>query len=227
MAVTAASKVEGRTVEGVCVPYNETSYLTQNPAGELVRPGAFAGALGKGDVFLFRGHDHRHPIGRAVSFTDTPAGLVGTFVVREGELGDEVLRDIAEGYLPAMSVGFQPIEMHRGPGGETVITRARLREVSLLPIGAYEGAKVLQLRAAQQAGAGFRPPVATVRFVTPQPTASAMPMRWHVPEHLRGLVDAEPTAQRGPYAAPGPAVRPEALPMAWHVPDHLRGLVGP
>jgi HK97 family phage prohead protease len=141
---------EGRTIDGVCVPYDEISYLTPNPAGERVLRGAFAKSVQQqaSKVFLFRGHDHAHPVGRAVRFEDRPDGLYGSFSVRRSVLGDEVLADVREGYLPAMSVGFKPVQARRGRDGETEVVEAQLKEVSLLPLGAYEGAKVLALREA-------------------------------------------------------------------------------
>jgi HK97 family phage prohead protease len=64
----------------------------------------------------------------------------------ESALGDETLNDVREGYLPAMSVGFRPVQTRRGTGGVTEVVEAQLVEVSLLPIGAYDGARVLALR---------------------------------------------------------------------------------
>lgn len=139
-----------RTIDGVCVPYDEISYLTPNPAGERVLRGAFAKSISQqaSKVFLFRGHDHAHPVGRAVAFADQPDGLHGSFRVRSSQLGDEVLDDLREGYLPAMSIGFKPVQTRRGRNGETEVVEGMLKEVSLLPIGAYDGARVLALREA-------------------------------------------------------------------------------
>lgn len=142
---------DGRTIDGVCVPYDEVSFLTPNPSGEIVMRGAFAKSVRQqaDKVFLFRGHDHAHPVGKAISFDDRADGLYGTFRVRSSTLGDEVLDDVREGYLPAMSVGFKPMQTRRGRNGETQVVEAQLKEVSLLPLGAYEGAKVLALRQAE------------------------------------------------------------------------------
>jgi HK97 family phage prohead protease len=139
---------DGRTVDGVCVPYDEISYFTPNPAGERVLRGAFAKSTAQqaNRIFLFRGHDHARPIGRAVEFSDQPDGLHGTFRIRASVLGDETISDLSEGFLPAMSVGFRPLQTRRGARGETEIVEAQLKEVSLVSIGAYDGARVLALR---------------------------------------------------------------------------------
>lgn len=139
---------DARTVEGVVVPYDELSYLTPNPHGERVRRGAFTkSAAQRGDkVFLFRAHDHAHPVGKAVGFTDEADGLHGRFAIRSSVLGDETLDDIREGYLPGMSMGFAPLQTRRGHDGATEVVEGRLLEVSLVALGAYEGARVLALR---------------------------------------------------------------------------------
>lgn len=142
---------DGRTLEGVVVPYDETSYLTPNPAGERVLRGAFSKSAKQraGRVFLFRNHDHGHPVGRATAFADESDGLHGTFQIRESVLGDETLADVREGYLPGLSVGFRPLQTRAGAGGVTEVVEGQLMEVSLVPIGAYDSARVLALRAAE------------------------------------------------------------------------------
>lgn len=144
------SDYEARQITGVCVPYDEISYLTPNPQGERVLRGAFTKSIRQqgGKIFLFRGHDHSHPVGRSVSFSDEADGLHGTFQIRESVLGDEVLADLKEGYLPAMSIGFRALQTRRGSNGETEIVEGMLKEVSLLPMGAYDSARVLALRSA-------------------------------------------------------------------------------
>lgn len=143
--------LEARTLHGCCVPYDEISYLVPNPNGERVKRGAFTKSIRQqdGKIFLFRSHDHSRPIGRAVTFTEETDGLHGTFQIRQNVLGDEIMDDLREGYLPAMSVGFRAIQTRRGPGGETEVVEGQLKEVSILPIGAYDGARVLALRSAQ------------------------------------------------------------------------------
>jgi HK97 family phage prohead protease len=140
--------LEARTLHGCCVPYDEISYLTPNPNGERVRRGAFAKSIRQqdGKIFLFRAHDHSRPIGKALGFTEEADGLHGTFHIRENLLGDEVMADLREGYLPAMSIGFRAIQTRRGPNGETEVVEGMLKEVSILPLGAYDGARVLALR---------------------------------------------------------------------------------
>jgi HK97 family phage prohead protease len=172
MSLTLAMEVrsvdeEARTVIGRCVPYDTTSYLTpKGPSGERVIRGAFAKSISEraGKIFLYRAHDHAHAIGRSTGWQEEPDGLLGSFHIRPAPLGDDVLAELRDGYLPGMSCGFRPIKTRRGKDGATEVVEAALMEVSLVSIPAYEGAEVLALRhkadvAAIMATFGSRPDI--------------------------------------------------------------------
>ena len=154
MTLTLAMEVrsvdaEARTIIGRCMPYNETSYLTPRLfSGERVIRGAFSKSISEraGKVFLYREHDHAHAIGRSTEWQEEADGLLGSFHIRPAPLGDEVLAELRDGYLPGMSCGFRPIKTRRGKDGVTEVTEAALLEVSLVSIPAYDGAEVLALR---------------------------------------------------------------------------------
>ena len=122
------------------------------------------------------------PVQRAITLWEEADGLHGCFSIRESALGDEVLADLHDGYLPACSIGFRPTSIGRGPSGESVVLAGDLREVSLLPIGAYDSARVLALRRATD-----RPGVWMPRPPTAPPSAAARTSstpRWVAP--IRG-----------------------------------------
>jgi HK97 family phage prohead protease len=159
----------GRTIEGICIPYDETSYLTPNPDGERVKRGAFTKSAEQrlGKIFLYVGHDHAHPIGRTTKFEDRADGLAATFHIRESVLGDQALTDVREGYLPGLSVGFRPLQARRASDGATEIVEGQLMEVSLVPIAAYDGARVLAVRTAWNATHGLAAPAYNLAPVVP------------------------------------------------------------
>ena len=141
----------GRTIQGICVPYNETTYRV--PGGERIQRGAFKRSiLHRSDrIPLCRGHNPDAVMGYSSSFTEETAGLLGDFVVNQGEPGDTLLSDVRNGYLPAMSVGFEVTRngLVRGDDGVPEVREAKLVEVSLVGIPAYEGATVTAVRTAQ------------------------------------------------------------------------------
>jgi HK97 family phage prohead protease len=145
---------DGRTLTGLIVPYNETTTDSPYANGERFLAGSFRKAVkefkgrnAKRPVHLFRAHDHDRAIGLATGLEESDEGLVGEFRIGRTPAGDEALLEYREGLLGAMSVGFQAIQDARGTDGAREIREASLLEASLLPMGAYPGAKVLSLRA--------------------------------------------------------------------------------
>jgi hypothetical protein len=165
-----------RTVVGVVVPYDEISYLTPEPGGEIVNRGAFRRSLNhRADrIPLLRNHNRERTLGWSRSFTDTEAGLEGTFVVNEGAPGDELLDELRHGYLRGMSVGYRPVSHKRGDNGEKIVTEARLVEVSMVGIPAFEGAGLIAVRNAQDLDALLAPFTAR-----PDVNLSPIPNVWH------------------------------------------------
>jgi HK97 family phage prohead protease len=140
-----------RLIFGVIAPYGEVSYLTPNPRGERIRAGAFAKSIHqRGDrIPLFRSHDHARKLGSSREFADDGGALVGEFQVLAGEHGDALLDDVRQGYLDSLSAGFQTLNVGRGRDGVAEVREARLVEVSVVALPAYEGSGMLSVRAAQ------------------------------------------------------------------------------
>lgn len=164
-----------RIVEGIVVPWGETSFLTPDPRGERFRPGSLTRTVReRGDrVKLYRAHDHNQAVGKPVAWkTNHDAGCWVQFRIANTPPGDEVLTEIREGMLDAFSVGFLPVRETRGADGAREIVEASLHEVSICPMGAYDGARVLAMRTP-------RPPVYTP---VPMPDVDlspvVLPSRW-------------------------------------------------
>jgi HK97 family phage prohead protease len=140
-----------RVVVGVVAPYNEVSYLTPDPAGEVMMRGAFKRSLHhrQDRVPLLRNHNIDVTLGWSTRFTETDTGLEATFKVNDGEQGDALLDDMQMRYVTGMSVGYKPIKVTRGEGGVQQVVEARLVEVSMVGIPAYEGAGMIAVRNAQ------------------------------------------------------------------------------
>ena len=98
-------------------------------------------------------HDHESlPIGRALAFTDTQAGLEAELRVSKTKLGDDVLELVRDGAATGLSVGFIPVE-DRWDSGRTRVERvkARLVELSVTAFPAYMDARVLAVRSEEPA----------------------------------------------------------------------------
>lgn len=155
LEVRVAEGGDGRTVEGVAVPYNEVTELTVHGA-ERFAPGSLKktvqgwGQSGRA-LPLLRGHDQAAPIGKVVELRDTPDGLLVKARLADTALGREAAAEVREGVLDAFSVGFRTIR-HALVGGVREVREAALHEVSLVPLPAYAGAGVLAVRNQGQAG---------------------------------------------------------------------------
>ena len=142
---------DGRTVSGIVVPFDTVARVSDGgPAyDERFARGAFAKTIAeRGDrVKLLLQHDSSEPIGRATLLREDTAGLYGEFRVSAVPAGEQALELVRDGVIDSFSVGFTPIK-HSSDGRVTVRTEVRLREASLVTFGAYDGARVLALRAA-------------------------------------------------------------------------------
>lgn len=141
--------VSERIIEGIVVPWGETTFLTADPKGERFTPGSLTRTVTEkgGRIKLFRAHQHDRAVGRAVAWKpDHELGCWAQFRIGTGAGGDELLAEVGEGLLDAFSVGFQPVRQRRGPDGAREVLEAALHEVSIAPIGAYDGARVLAMR---------------------------------------------------------------------------------
>ena len=141
---------DGRIVEGIVVPWNETTHMTSDPGGERFLPGSMTRTVAeRGDrVKLFRAHAHDRAIGRPMAWDAKHAlGLWARFRIARTPAGAEVMDEVREGMLDAFSIGFRALRTRRNPDdGVREVVEAALHETSLAPIGAYDGARVLALR---------------------------------------------------------------------------------
>ena len=137
-----------RIVEGIVVPWNETSFLTPDPRGERFRSGSLTRTIKDtgARVKLYRNHDHGTAVGRAVQWKSTDAGMWAQFRIATTPAGEAVMEEIREGMLDAFSVGFRPVRETRAADGAREVIEAKLHEVSITPMGAYDGARVLAVR---------------------------------------------------------------------------------
>lgn len=149
-----------RVVVGIVAPYDETTYLVNDPGGERIVRGAFARSIQHrgAKIPILRGHDRGKRMGTSSTFAESDAGLVGTFTINPGVDGDAFLAECRDGYYGGLSAGFLPLgRLERGQDGAREIREAKLVEVSAIGVPAYEGAGLLAVRSAQDLDALLAP----------------------------------------------------------------------
>lgn len=140
-----------RLVTGVATPYDEITRLAGDPGGERMVRGAFKRSIvhRRDKIPLLDNHNRLRVMGRSTRFDDTAEGLIGTFRINGGDDGDRLLADLDHGYYGGMSIGFVPLDVSRGADGVREVREAKLVEVSLVGVPAYEGAGLISVRNAQ------------------------------------------------------------------------------
>ena len=129
-----------REVSGIAVPYGQTTDL-----GFGVRERFEAGsAIPAADAMLFWRHDE--PIGKIIDHEQTDEGLIVRAKISETPRGNEAYTLVRDGVINKFSVGFEPVEQRIEEDGTIVRTLANVREVSLVPMPAYEGAAIQEVR---------------------------------------------------------------------------------
>jgi HK97 family phage prohead protease len=149
-----------RLVEVVVAPYEEPALVEVRGrmVSETIARGAYNGIqrrAGSNRVRANRDHDITRPVGNVVRFDPgSQEGLVAEIKVSKTELGDETLELCEDGVL-GVSAGYRPKnperENEKWDGRNRVrILKAYLGHVAFTAAPAFEGAKVLSVRAADE-----------------------------------------------------------------------------
>jgi HK97 family phage prohead protease len=133
------SDTEERTIVGLAVPYGQEIDLTGNTK-ERFEAGAIQTVE---DVKLFYGHEE--PIGKVLEGRDTEEGFEIVARISDTARGNEVYTLLQDGVLNRFSVGFFPVKDRKE--GQTIVRElVDLKEVSVVPFPAFEGAKITEVR---------------------------------------------------------------------------------
>lgn len=137
--------------EGIAAAYGNI-----DSQGDRIEPGAFKSAEGERIPLLFA-HKTDQPIGFA-TVTETPQGLmVKGKLLLDTVAGAEAYARLKAGVLKALSVGFRlPKDGFTLKAGIRVISRAVLKEISLVVFPANELAAVTAVKGEQEEGCNFR-----------------------------------------------------------------------
>ena len=134
---------EARIVSGIAVPYNQVANIGYY--NERFAPNSVTMA---DNVQLF--WRHQEPIGKILSSRSTEEGFEITAYISKTPRGDEAYTLVRDGVINKFSVGFQSIEDEEAGDNTIVRKKVLLREVSLVPLPAYEGANVMNVRELEQ-----------------------------------------------------------------------------
>ena len=131
----AEGETPRRTISGIAVRYNTPAKVSD---GTMV---AFApGSLpvdGRAPTLMLY-HDSSKVIGTVQERLETPEGMLFVAKVSNTRDGDEALILAADGALPEVSVGVEPIKFKYDKEGTMIVTSASWSELSLVARGAFD-----------------------------------------------------------------------------------------
>jgi HK97 family phage prohead protease len=98
-------------------------------------------------IKLLSQHDMKKPVGRMVAAETREDGIYATFKLSRSQAGADALIMASEGLVSGLSIGAEIISSKPSRNGHTVVTAAKLKEVSLVTEPAFKSAEVLEIAA--------------------------------------------------------------------------------
>jgi HK97 family phage prohead protease len=137
---------ERREISGKIVPMGTGEVGNTNMGGVVFA----ADSIDIADVSkikLLSQHDVKKPVGRMISATVKEDGIYATFKLSRSTGGNDALIQAQEGLVSGLSVGAEVIASKPSRDGYTLVTAAKLKEVSLVTEPAFKSAQVLEIAA--------------------------------------------------------------------------------
>ena len=98
-------------------------------------------------IKLLSQHDLKKPIGRMTAAEVREDGIYATFKLSRSSGGNDALIMAQEGLVTGLSIGAEIIASKPSKDGHTVVSAARLKEVSLVTVPAFASSEVLEIAA--------------------------------------------------------------------------------
>jgi HK97 family phage prohead protease len=98
-------------------------------------------------IKLLSQHDLKKPIGRMTAAETRADGIYATFKLSRSSGGNDALIMAQEGLVTGLSIGAEILESKPSKDGHTVVSSARLKEVSLVTVPAFVSSEVLKISA--------------------------------------------------------------------------------
>jgi len=148
-------------------------------------------------IKLFSQHDMKKPIGRMISAeTREGIGIFATFKLSRSTGGNDALVMAQEGLVSGLSIGAEIIASKPSRSGHTVVTAAKLKEVSLVTEPAFKSAQVLEIAAEEAPAEAVEETLPTEsETVVEDTTVEATPVEAAAVEAVRPTISARAYTQ--------------------------------
>jgi HK97 family phage prohead protease len=180
---------ERREISGKIVPMG-TGEVGNTNLGAYVFE---AGSIDIEDVSkikLLSQHDIKKPVGRMTAAEVREDGIYATFKLSRSQAGSDSLIMASEGLVSGLSIGAEIIASKPSRAGHTVVTAAKLKEVSLVTEPAFKSAQVLEIAAEESLPAEETPTTESETVVEETTPVEATPVEAAAVEAARPTVTA-------------------------------------
>jgi HK97 family phage prohead protease len=180
---------EKREITGKIVPFGNDEIGSTNLGSYTFEAGSIEIA-DPTKIKLLSQHDMKKPVGRMISAQQKEDGIYATFKLSRSQAGTDALIMASENLVSGLSIGAEILSSKPSRNGYTVVTAAKLKEVSLVTEPAFKSAQVLEIAAEEVTPAEENP-------TTESETAV---------EDTTSAVEATPAVEAAPVEAARPTV---------------------
>ena len=187
---------ERREISGKIVPLG-TGEIGQTNLGAYTFESGSIAIEEASKIKLFSQHDMKKPIGRMTASEIKTDGIYATFKLSRSSAGTDALVMAQEGLVSGLSIGAEIIASKPSRDGYTVVTAAKLKEVSLVTEPAFKSAQVLEIAAEEAPAEAVEENLPTEsETVVEDTTVEATPVE------AAAVEAARPTVQAMVYTTP-------------------------
>jgi HK97 family phage prohead protease len=141
-------------------------------------------------IKLLSQHDLKKPIGRMTAADVREDGIYATFKLSRSSGGNDALIMAQEGLVTGLSIGAEIIASKPSKDGHTVVSSARLKEVSLVTVPAFASSEILEIAAEEIIPTVETPTETESETVVEDTTVEATPVEAAAVEAARPTVTA-------------------------------------
>ncbi len=140
----AGDATQPARISGLAVPWDVVATVSDGTSVQFAR-GAFD--VTQKAAKLIENHDMTQLRGVVSTLTDSPQGLEFEATLADTRASRDAVALLQSGAYDSVSVGAQPITFSTDPDGVMTVTEAKLVELSLVAVPAYEDAVITQVAA--------------------------------------------------------------------------------
>jgi HK97 family phage prohead protease len=141
-------------------------------------------------IKLLSQHDLKKPIGRMTASETRADGIYATFKLSRSSGGNDALIMAQEGLVTGLSIGAEILASKPSKDGYTVVSSAKLKEVSLVTVPAFASSEILEIAAEEVIPVEENPQTESETAVENTPETVAAPVEAAAVEAARPTVTA-------------------------------------